>query len=349
MAMSKNEVKSMAMNTDNKEGKAPAKQSPQGSGASEGGKQRQAEKEIRRKQYRILQAAITCVMIVSIVMYLVTAQKCLVFGHTWQAATCETPRTCNVCGDVDGIPLEHIWQAATCETSQTCKVCGTVEGAAFGHSWQAETCETPRVCRTCGASDGAPAGHIWWAATCETGQTCKVCGAVEGTALGHSWLDATYDSPAVCTRCGKTEGKALGYPLTWYSYESTSNQEGSHSDVDIGTWKDTRGTAYDHAIKFWVMERPGMNDTEYIEYVLSRSYSELSLTMAAEQGSAPNTSSKILVYADGVVIYESVWIGNDTLPVEKMLDITGCHRIRIVCTTDSNNSCYCIVSALLYP
>lgn len=216
------------------------------------------------------------------------------------------------------------------------------------HTWTAANCAEPKTCTDCGETEGTALGHNWSAADCTTPKTCENCGETEGYALDHTWLAATYHAPVTCAACGKTEGRSLGYPLTWYPAALTSNETESSSDVDIGTWVDKTGTAYVNSIKFWVMESYGMSDTEYIDYVLSEAYNELSLTIAAEQGSAENTSSKILVYADSILIYESEWVDNNTLPVQTTLDISNRRQLHIVCTTDSQSSCYSIVSALLY-
>ena len=182
-------------------------------------------------------------------------------GHSWNDATCETAKTCSVCGATEGDALGHSynavvtdptctedgyttytcascgdtytgnavaatghsWNDATCETSKTCSVCGATEGDALGHSYNAvvtaPTCTedgyTTYTCATCGDSyvdDAvAAAGHSWNDATCETAKTCSVCGATEGDALGHSWADTTCQAPRTCSICGATEGSALGH------------------------------------------------------------------------------------------------------------------------------------------
>ena len=90
---------------------------------------------------------------------------------------------------------EHSWDAATCTTPKTCKLCGETEGNALGHSWKNATCTAPKTCKTCGLTEGNALGHDWEAADCTTAKTCKVCGATEGNALGHDWeaADCTTD------------------------------------------------------------------------------------------------------------------------------------------------------------
>lgn len=108
----------------------------------------------------------------------------------------------------------HEWVNATCDTPVTCKLCGEIAGEPLGHRWIDATCESPKICTGCSAIDGEPLGHDWADATCEIAKTCKRCGATGGDPLGHRWKDATYDSPKTCSICGKTEGSALFRPAT---------------------------------------------------------------------------------------------------------------------------------------
>ena len=274
---------------------------------------------VKSNRFRFIVIGGCAILILAILLLPTLSSK---HSHIWKAATCSHPQTCIECGETEGVALEHTWQAADCTVPKTCKICGTTEGVALEHSWLP--------------------------ADCTTAMTCEMCGKTEGNVLGHTWVDASFQAPATCEVCGETEGKSLGYALTWYPYAFSSNEPGSSSDVNIGTWIDTRGNTYINAIKFWVMDSYGMSNSEYVEYFLSESYNELALTIAAEENSTAGTLSKILVFADGKLIYESEQVGNDTSPIETTLNISNAHQLRIVCTTDSESSCYCIVTALLY-
>lgn len=98
-------------------------------------KLRQGNKAEMQKKYRIISHSLVGVIFVSILMYLFTAQKCLVLGHKWQDAACITAKACKVCGAVDGTPLGHHWKAATCTEPQICSLCSAVDGVPLGHSW----------------------------------------------------------------------------------------------------------------------------------------------------------------------------------------------------------------------
>lgn len=105
----------------------------------------------------------------------------------------------------------HTWENATCDTPKTCSSCGETQGTALGHDWQGGDCSEPKTCSRCGESEKVASGHKWQDATCDAPKTCSVCGQTQGSALGHDWQDATYDAPKTCSRCGETEGDPLGY------------------------------------------------------------------------------------------------------------------------------------------
>lgn len=68
-------------------------------------------------------------------------------GHTWVNATCESPKSCSVCGTTEGDPLGHTWVSATCTTPKTCSVCGDTLGSTASHNYS-----TLGKCMECGAT-----------------------------------------------------------------------------------------------------------------------------------------------------------------------------------------------------
>ena len=76
--------------------------------------------------------------------------------ETWNAATCETPKTCADCGVTEGEALGHAWVDADCENPKTCSNCALTEGEALGHAWVDATTEAPKTCETCGTTEGDP-------------------------------------------------------------------------------------------------------------------------------------------------------------------------------------------------
>ena len=161
-------------------------------------------------------------------------------GHKWQDATCEFPKTCELCGATEGEKLAHKWLDATCTVAKTCELCGTTEGEALGHKPDREepTEEESVKCTVCGEILVPAVGHTHKtekveakAATCtEAGNkayyVCK-CGlwfsdaaakkeikdhnSVVIAALGHKWKDATCEAPKTCKVCGETEGEPIAH------------------------------------------------------------------------------------------------------------------------------------------
>lgn len=64
------------------------------------------------------------------------------------AAPTESVSACEVNG--------HTWVDATCETAKTCSVCGMTEGEALGHTWVDANYQAPKTCSVCGATEGEP-------------------------------------------------------------------------------------------------------------------------------------------------------------------------------------------------
>ena len=55
------------------------------------------------------------------------------------------------CGKCD-----HDWEKATCDSPKTCVKCGQMEGEAPGHRWTEATYESPKTCLRCGITEGTP-------------------------------------------------------------------------------------------------------------------------------------------------------------------------------------------------
>lgn len=50
----------------------------------------------------------------------------------------------------------HSWVDATCQTAKTCSVCGKTEGKALAHDWMDANYQAPKVCTLCGITEGEP-------------------------------------------------------------------------------------------------------------------------------------------------------------------------------------------------
>ena len=100
-------------------------------------------------------------------------------SHEWTEASCSAPKTCALCGETEGTPLQHSWRDADCENPRTCTLCGEIQGEALGHLWQEATCETGETCSRCSKSQGEPLPHALGTLQ-KVGDTmfrkCSVCG-----------------------------------------------------------------------------------------------------------------------------------------------------------------------------
>ncbi len=101
--------------------------------------------------------------------------KCI-NGHSWKDATCETPKTCSVCGETEGEVLEHEWTAATCMEKAKCSICDMEYGELAAHT----LCKIDAVAATC---TGAGNREYY---------TCTVCGKYYSDADGET--EITKDS-----------------------------------------------------------------------------------------------------------------------------------------------------------
>ena len=161
--------------------------------------------------------------------------------HTWDDATCTTPKTCTECGATEGKALGHTWQNATCTNPKTCAVCGATEGELLAHAWDDGIVlkeateeidgEILYTCTVCGETktEIIPSlGHahaytdvVVTNPTCTqkgyTTHTCR-CGDSytdsDKAALGHDWKAATCVSAKTCQTCGATDGVANGHKWT---------------------------------------------------------------------------------------------------------------------------------------
>jgi len=144
-------------------------------------------------------------------------------SHTWEEATCTTPKTCSECGETEGEALGHTWVEASCTDPKTCSVCGETEGEALGHTvenWETvkeasctEKGEKSGVCTTCGATVQEKIPKVehtlgeWVvvknptsAEKGERSQSCTMCGEVINTeefTLPPEEMEAQYK--ASCT------------------------------------------------------------------------------------------------------------------------------------------------------
>ena len=143
-----------------------------------------------------------------LVLCLFALASCGECEHSWQDATCNSPKVCSLCGVTNGSPLEHSWQDATCSSPKTCTLCKKTEGNALSHVWANEGCMTPNTCLLCGVQNGV-ADHAWIDATCLTPKFCPSCGAQEGEVTGHNFVQISCTQPLACQNCGETTEEGI--------------------------------------------------------------------------------------------------------------------------------------------
>ena len=186
-------------------------------------------------------------------------------GHEWMAASCNSPRRCNICGYSDGAALGHSWgdyefSPSDCGSEgailRVCTACGEVERIAVpvhgnAHNWGSIAVVQPScvsagravlTCADCGetVSSVIPAtgahhwddGKITMPGCTGTGSiihTCIDCGATETDVIpasGHVWISAGCTSPVTCAVCGATSGSALGHKWSdWTAYSDVHMRE----------------------------------------------------------------------------------------------------------------------------
>ena len=112
---------------------------------------------MKKHKVIILAIILTCVCI-SIIGLLVL--RMFTHKHSWENASCTTPKICSKCGETEGEANGHSWKNATCTTPKTCVICKETEGEAKGHSWKNATCTTPKTCTICMETEGKDDGCI---------------------------------------------------------------------------------------------------------------------------------------------------------------------------------------------
>ena len=105
---------------------------------------------------------------------------------------------CNLCGETrDSM---HSWVNADCDSPKTCSVCGKIEGSALGHEWttpDVDQCEVQSTCSRCGLAEGQNKEHSYDNA-CDV--TCNGCSATREVS-GHVY-DNSCDVD--CNECNET-------------------------------------------------------------------------------------------------------------------------------------------------
>ena len=208
----------------------------------------------------------------------------------------------------------HEWADATCETPKTCSICGETEGEALGHDMVTDAAVDPS-CTATGLTEGAHCSRCDGATTAQT--------VVD--ALGHAWGEEDANGSKICNLCGEVEtkdaaevyfflnainwdneylaGKSFNQPLVFSKdYEGYPNDLGyvptdsSHPGLlYIQGWG---GSNYEaEGIVYRVVDANGEALTEWTPLAQHSTYPTLS---AATDGVLTNVQNKI---PDGYAYY----------------------------------------------
>ena len=159
-------------------------------------------------------------------------------AHSWTDATCTAPKTCTVCGAVDGAANGHNWSAewtlGETEHYKECTVVGCdAKNESATHTFADATCTAPKTCTVCQKTNGIANGHewatVWTKGETEHYKECTVedCDAKNESAT-HTFADATCTDPKTCTICNKTEGVAKGHAFNIWEHDA---ETGNHIAV----------------------------------------------------------------------------------------------------------------------
>lgn len=163
----------------------------------------------------------------------------------------------------------------------------------------------------------------------------------------HADSSGNYRRYYACTLCG-LRGIYGPTQLTQLPKLADTNDI-SGVDIQVGDWTDVSGELHAQSLKFWVMDRPGYERTESIEYSLEGKYNCIKATIYMCDMSDAGAEASVCIYADGVQILRDCEITMEN-PVNSgpSLDITGVQTLRVECTGTTSASAYCIVAAKLY-
>ncbi|MBE7021557.1 MAG: hypothetical protein E7411_09025 [Ruminococcaceae bacterium] len=155
-------------------------------------------------------------------------------NHTWEEATCETPKTCSECGKTEG-DVVHKWNEATCTEKRTCNKCG-ITSEPVGHIWQEATCVLPRTCNACEETEGVALGH-----TTRLGE-CSRCGEdIDDIELKDGFAVVTYKD----TTWMQEKDDFVDVYIFGTIQEISKVNEIRITDTDNGEWTIDVGTACD--------------------------------------------------------------------------------------------------------
>lgn len=206
-----------------------------------------------------------------------------------------------------------------------CYLVTALNGIGYGHAYPMNQMEI--------------SGSIVIRAGCSTPELCVHDVEYEFTQNGAPY--------GVCSKCDQfvspaAMGKAL---ISMTAVKDTNSASGN--DIMAGEFYDPVGAKYWDALKFWVIDQEGYNNTEHITYALDKEYSTICGTIVSAAESEPGAEMWIEIYLDDRLIYTSEKVGYYDYATY-MVDIHGGSTLRIACITDTNAHGHCVVTSMVY-
>ncbi len=192
--------------------------------------------------------------------------------HTWDAATCTTPKTCSKCGETMGKELGHSYTNYTSNNDATCTVDGTktaqcdnctekntiVDAGSAGHKNNNDDYK----CDVCGANlctDHKPEADD---GDCTTAVKCSICGTITTEAKGSHTPEADDGNIATEVKCSNDGCDHICVPAIVISTFENGTVTADKTSYKVGdTVTLTVSPAKDYAQKLYINGAPILVDT----------------------------------------------------------------------------------------
>jgi hypothetical protein len=225
---------------------------------------------------------------------------------------------------------EHTWEEASCASPRTCVECNETEGTTLAHTWVDATCTTPSTCAECGETKGAPLGHKWIEATYESPMTCQVCGKTSGEPLVREWiylneLDYVSHDGKVWTMSNEKPDYYADPDIT----DSEAYKDENTPGHVTGPVYDYLGNLYTYGICVDGLDYAAYEITYYVGGEYETFSGTISMSPDVQWDSAADNGKYFEVICDGVVKYRSVTMTNTLSAQTFSVDITGVEYLTI--------------------
>ncbi len=185
-------------------------------------------------------------------------------------------------------------------------------------------------------------------------QACEYTGYtsyVSSETCSHDWVRGVNSSGVhgwICADCQEVVMDTYSWtPLTDCEKLMASNEEGHYQDVVVGDW-DTRAGELPDALRFCVSGKESYRRTHYIIYRLHSDFDTLSGLVSFVGKSEKYATARVLIYLDNELAYESDTLCARSGDESFTLDVSGVDVVRVVCSTQDQQTAYCAVSASVY-